>query len=181
MSAHRHHREHLRVLPRRPRLRLRVQHAVVHRLRAHVHARDPRALRPVRAGAWARGPTEKARPQRGQGGVHPDGRHVHESAVRLPRLVRAQPARRALRRELVVRRGRGRGVGAEPHEVRRFDHRDQAGLLPVPAPAADALVRVHAPRDWFTEHLRGRRARHEPRAHRQGRAEVLRARQGRGV
>jgi len=35
VPPHRHHREYLRVLPRRARLRLRVQYSVVHWLRAH--------------------------------------------------------------------------------------------------------------------------------------------------
>ena len=101
--------------------------------------------------------------------------------LRVPRLVHPKPPRRPERRLEHVRRRRRRRVRTEPHEVRGFDHRDPTGLLPVAAPASDAELRVHATGDWPAEHLRGRRARHQPRTHRRGRAEVLRARQRRRV
>lgn len=45
VPAHRHHRQHLRLLPRGPGLRLRVQHTIVHRLRADIDAGHPRKVR----------------------------------------------------------------------------------------------------------------------------------------
>ena len=80
VPAHRDHGEHMRLLPGRAGFRFRVLHAVVHRVRADVHARDSRAVRPVRPSARARGSAAEARAQRGQGGVHPHGRDVHELA-----------------------------------------------------------------------------------------------------
>ena len=67
MPPHRDDGQHLRVLPGRTRLRLRVLNAVVHRVRTHEHARDTREVRPVRTGARQSRPTETPRPFRGQG------------------------------------------------------------------------------------------------------------------
>ena len=49
---------------RRTRQRFRVLHAVVHRVRAHEHARDTRAVRPVRSGARQGGPAAQVGSQR---------------------------------------------------------------------------------------------------------------------
>ena len=70
--------------------------------------------------------------------------------ITVPGLVREEPARRAVRREQRVRRGRGRRVRAVENEVRRADDRDAAGLLPVAASASGAFyTKVFHPSSGF--------------------------------
>jgi len=63
-------REHMRVLPGGAGLGLRVQHAELHRLRAHQHAGHPREVQPLRAGQVQGRAAQKAGAQRRQGAVH---------------------------------------------------------------------------------------------------------------
>ena len=70
--------------------------------------------------------------------------------ITVPGLVREEPARRAVRREQRVRRGRGRRVRAVENEVRRADDRDAAGLLPVAASASGGFyTKVFHPSPGF--------------------------------
>ena len=157
---------------RRARAQRRLRVPALRAVRPHDDLRE-RRLRPARAAARRRGPTEATITRQGDGAAEAGAARLDRRPLPAPALRRPAPAHRAGARA----GGRAEGAAAR-RALRRARRQGAQGAAPLAAPPArrDARdQRLRHPRPGRGDGGRRPRRRHEPGPHRAGRARPTRS------